>query len=98
MARGKRDKVLLESARRSGVDVREEHLVKRVLFAGDQAVGVEYKDYSRGPTDEGRRADAKWIVDASGQGAVINHQVQNDRYNDPLLENKMYICSQRRGE
>ena len=98
MARGKLDKVLLESARRSGVDVREEHLVKRVLFAGDQAVGVEYKDYSRGPTDEVKRADAKWIVDASGQGAVINHQLKNNWYNDPLLENKMAIFSHWRGD
>jgi flavin-dependent dehydrogenase len=98
MARGKLDKVLLEAARRTGVDVREEHLVKRVLFKGDRAVGVEYKDYSRGPSEEIKQAYAKWIVDASGQGALINHQLKNNWTNDPLLENKMAVFSHWRGD
>jgi len=98
MARGKLDKVLLDAARRHGVDVREEHLVKRVLFAGERAVGVEYKDYSQGPSDELKQARAKWVVDASGQGALINHQLKTNWYNDPLLENKMAIFSHWRGK
>jgi flavin-dependent dehydrogenase len=97
MPRGKLDQVLLEAARRSGVDVREEHLVKRVLFSGERAIGVEYKDYSRGPSDEVRRAYAGWIVDASGQGAVINHQLKDNWFNDPLLEDKMAIFSHWQG-
>ena len=92
------DKVLLDAARRHGVDVREEHLVKRVLFAGEQAVGVEFKDYSRGPSAETREARASWIVDASGQGAIINHQLRNNWYNDPLLQDKMAIFSHWRGD
>jgi flavin-dependent dehydrogenase len=98
MARGTLDKVLLDAARRAGVDVREEHLVKRVLFEGDAAVGVEYKDYSQGPSDEVKVAHAKWIVDASGQGALINHQLKNNWYNDPLLENKMAIFCHWKGD
>ncbi|MBV8199642.1 MAG: tryptophan 7-halogenase [Acidobacteria bacterium] len=98
MARGKMDQVLLDAARRHGVEVREEHLVKRVLFSGDRAVGVEYKDYSQGPSDEPRQAYARWIVDASGQGAIINHQLKNNWYNDPLLENKMAIFCHWRGD
>jgi flavin-dependent dehydrogenase len=98
MSRSRLDKVMLDAARRHGVDVREEHLVKRVLFAGDHAVGVEYKDYSHGPSEELHQAHAKWIVDASGQGAIINHQLQNNWYNDPLLENKMAVFSHWRGD
>jgi len=98
MPRGKLDKVLLDTARSHGVDVREEHLVKRVLFDGERAVGVEYKDYSQGPSDETKTAYAKWIVDASGQGALINHQLKNNWYNDPLLENKMAIFSHWKGD
>ncbi len=98
MSRGKLDKVLLDAARRHGVDVREEHLVKRVLFDGERAVGVEYKDYSAGPSDETKTAYAEWIVDASGQGALINHQLKNNWYNDPLLENKMAVFSHWKGD
>jgi flavin-dependent dehydrogenase len=98
MARGKMDKVLLDNARRLGVDVREEHLVKRVLFDGERAVGVEYKDYSHGPSDELKTAHAHWIVDASGQGALINHQLRDNWYADPLLEYKMAVFSHWRGD
>ncbi len=98
MARGKMDKVLLDNARRLGVDVREEHLVKRVLFDGERAVGVEYKDYSHGPSDELKTAHANWIVDASGQGALINHQLRDNWYADPLLEYKMAVFSHWRGD
>jgi len=98
MARATLDKVLLDAARRHGVEVREEHLVKRVLFAGERAVGVEYRDVSAGGSEELQVLRAKWIVDASGQGAVINHQLRNNWYNDPLLENKMAIFSHWRGD
>ena len=98
MARGPMDKVLLDNARRLGVDVREEHLVKRVLFDGERAVGVEYMDYSHGPSDELKTAHAKWIVDASGQGALINHQLRDNWYADPLLEYKMAVFSHWRGD
>jgi flavin-dependent dehydrogenase len=98
MARGRLDKVLLENARRLGVDVREEHLVKRVLFEGERAVGVEYKDYSHGPSDELKTARARWIVDASGQGALMNHQLKSNWYADPLLEYKMAVFSHWRGD
>jgi flavin-dependent dehydrogenase len=97
MARGRLDKVLLDAARRHGVDVREEHLVKRVLFDGDRAIGIEYKDYSRGPSDETKTAYANWIVDASGQGALLNHQLAHNWYSDPLLEYKMAVFCHWRG-
>jgi flavin-dependent dehydrogenase len=98
MARDKLDHVLLRNAKKIGVDVREEHLVKRVLFQGDKAIGVEFKDYSMGPSEELKYAYAKWIVDASGQGALLNHQLKDNWYNDPLLDNKMAIFCHWKGD
>lgn len=98
MARSKLDEVLLNNARRSGVEVREEQLVKRVIFSGDKAIGVEYKDFSNGATEETQCVYGRWIVDASGQAAVINHQLKNNWYNDPLLEKKMAVFSHWRGD
>jgi flavin-dependent dehydrogenase len=98
MARSKLDQVLLDNARRNGVEVREEQLVKRVIFSGDNAIGVEYKDFSQGATEEIKCAYGRWIVDASGQAAVINHQLKDNWYNDPLLEKKMAVFSHWRGD
>jgi halogenation protein CepH len=98
MARSKLDQVLLNNSRRNGVEVREEQFVKRVLFEGDKAVGVEYKDYSQGPTEELKQVYARWIVDASGQAGIINHQFKDNWYNDPLLEKKMAVFSHWRGD
>jgi halogenation protein CepH len=98
MARQKLDQVLLDNARRVGVTVREEHLVKRVLFEGDRAVGVEYKDLTSSDPDQVHRVYAKWIVDASGQGAVLNHQLKDNWYPDPLLEKKMAIYCHWQGD
>jgi flavin-dependent dehydrogenase len=98
MARGKLDQVLLENARKKGVEIREEHLVKRVLFEGDRAVGVEYKDLTSGDPDQVRQVYAKWIIDASGQGAVLNHQFKDNWYPDPLLEKKMAVFCHWQGD
>lgn len=98
MARGKLDKTLLDNARRHGVDVREEHLVKRVLFEGDRAVGVEYKDLTSDDPDRAHRVYGRWIIDASGQGAVLNHQFKDNWYPDPLLEQKMAVFCHWQGD
>jgi flavin-dependent dehydrogenase len=61
------DKMLLDHARASGVDVRERANVKDVLFEGSRATGVlaEYAD--------GRREtmSARVVVDATGQTALM---------------------------
>ncbi len=98
MARATLDEVLLRNTRRHGVDVREEHLVKRVLFQGDRAVGVEYKNLAGDDPEATHRAYGRWIIDASGQGAVINHQLKDNWYPDPLLENKMAVFSHWQGD
>jgi flavin-dependent dehydrogenase len=98
MARHKLDQVLLENARKQGVTVCEEHLVKRVLFEGGRAVGVEYKDLASSDPDTVHRIYAKWIIDASGQGAVLNRQLKDNWYPDPLLDRKMAIFCHWKGD
>lgn len=61
------DQILLRNARDRGAEVLEAHTVLEVLFEGDRAVGVRYRD------DAGneRSCRAEWVVDASGQAALI---------------------------
>jgi FAD-dependent halogenase len=63
------DQILLENSRRCGVDVREQHSVQEVLFDGARAVGVRYADQD----GHEKRVYARFVVDASGQRAMIGH-------------------------
>lgn len=65
--RRKFDQILLDHARRIGVDVREEHIVTDVICDGDRVRGVAYTDA------DGRRGEvqAKYVVDASGNKSRI---------------------------
>ncbi len=76
------DQILLDNARANGVDVREGHRVTSVTFDGPKASGVRFVD------DHGRVGEQKaaWIVDASGQGAVIGH-ARNLRKWDTFFQN-----------
>jgi halogenation protein CepH len=60
--RAKFDELLLNNARRHGVQVREETAVTDIIQEGDRYSGVTLLDYS-GRT---MKAEAKFIVDASG--------------------------------
>ena len=97
MPRAKLDHVLLKNAAKKGVTVLEERLVKQVLFENGRAVGVEVKDLTEGSSDEVRRVDARWIVDASGQGAILNRQLEGNWADDPLLEKKFAVYSHWKG-
>ena len=99
MARSKLDLLLLENARKSGATILEQHVVKRVLFNGERAIGVEYKDLSKDAINPPLQyAYAKWIVDASGQAGLINKQVKNNCYNDFLLDKKLAIFNHWEGD
>ncbi|PZS15292.1 MAG: tryptophan halogenase [Pseudonocardiales bacterium] len=77
--RSKFDSILLDNARRSGVDVREGHAVSEVLEENGRVVGVRYED------DDGqsREARARYVVDASGNGSRIHRVVGGKRnYSD----------------
>lgn len=63
------DKILLDNSRSHGVDVREGHRVTSVIFEGDTAVGVRFLE----PGGAEAEVRAPWVVDASGQGAVVGH-------------------------
>jgi len=76
------DQLLLENSRAHGVEVREGHSVRQVLFDDGRAVGVRF-------TTDGaveRAAHARFIVDASGQSALLGRQLDVRRW-DPLFQN-----------
>jgi len=98
MKRAELDTVLLDNCKRSGAKVLEEQLVKQVLFDGNRAVGVEYKDLAPGSSDELRRAHARWIIDATGLAGLLNRQLKDNWYNDPLLENKIAVFAHWTGD
>jgi flavin-dependent dehydrogenase len=75
------DRLLLENSSAFGVDVRQEHAVRQVLFADGHAVGVRYA------ADGGEgTARASFIVDASGQSALLGRQLDLRRW-DPMFQN-----------
>ncbi|MEE8301770.1 MAG: tryptophan 7-halogenase [Candidatus Tectomicrobia bacterium] len=76
------DQLLLENSRQHGVDVREGHQVVDVLFEAGRAVGVRYATDDAG----GCTAQARFIVDASGQGALLGRKLGLRRW-DPFFRN-----------
>ena len=76
------DLLLLENSRAAGVDVREGHRVVEVVFEGGRAAGVRYQ------AEDGTRrtASAGFVVDASGQGGLLAHQLQMRQW-DPFFRN-----------
>lgn len=78
VSRPRFDQILLEHSRDCGVAVHEESGVKRVLFEGDRATGIEL--------DSGKRIGAAMVVDASGQSSLLARQ-RSLKVWDPLFRN-----------
>lgn len=97
MPRGRLDKALFDNARKRGADCREEQKVRRVLFEGERAVGVEWQDMTQ-PGAPLCRATARWILDASGQANVLNKQLQGNCADHHLLARKVSIFGHFRGK
>jgi FAD-dependent halogenase len=76
------DQLLLDNSRAHGVDVREGHTVREVVFEDGRAVGVRFA------ADDGveRLGRARFIVDASGQSALLGRQLDLRRW-DPSFHN-----------
>jgi halogenation protein CepH len=77
--RSKFDKILLDHARRLGVDVRERCAVTDVLSDGDRVRGVSYLD------GNGRNAQirAQYVVDASGhRSSIYRHAGGSRKYSE----------------
>jgi flavin-dependent dehydrogenase len=68
------DEILLRAAGAAGVDVREGVRVERVCFEGDRAVAVR--------TAAGVETAADFVVDASGQAALLGHALGIRRWDD----------------
>ena len=65
------DKILLDNARTSGVDVREGRAVTAALIEDGRAYGVKFR---RGDGAEDI-IEADWVVDASGQAALLSRSL-----------------------
>jgi flavin-dependent dehydrogenase len=76
------DRILLDNSRSHGVEVREGHQVVDVRFEKAGAVGVRYT----APDGSTGEAEARWIVDASGQGALLGRRLDLRRW-DPFFRN-----------
>jgi flavin-dependent dehydrogenase len=76
------DQLLLANSRTHGVEVWEGHAVREVLFEEGRAVGVRYTADGRGDGF----ARAHFVVDASGQSALLGRQLNLRRW-DPLFQN-----------
>jgi flavin-dependent dehydrogenase len=76
------DQLLLDNCRSHGVEVREGHQVVDVLFEETRAVGVQYAA-ADGTVGTVRAA---WVVDASGQSAVLGRKLAVRRW-DPFFQN-----------
>jgi flavin-dependent dehydrogenase len=75
------DKLLLEHAEQQGVVVHQGTPVKRVIFEGERAVGVEVQFSDRSV----QSFRAKVIVDATGQQALLSNKL-GWRVRDPKLK------------
>ena len=73
--RSKFDQILLDHARHTGVDVREEHAVNDVIDDEDRVRGVSYTDAS----GNAGTIRAKYVVDASGNKSRIYQQAGTTR-------------------
>jgi len=73
--RAKFDNILLENARRKGVEVREQSAVTGVIDDDERVRGVRYSDAEGNE----HRVLAKYVVDASGNGSRIYKKVGGTR-------------------
>ena len=76
------DQLLLENSRACGVEVREGHQAVEVLYEDGRAVGVRY----RSDAGEDGAARARFVVDASGQAALLGRRLGLRRW-DPFFRN-----------
>ena len=80
VVRSEFDHMMLNNARRHGVEAHEGAQVTDVLFDGDRATGIRI----RAATGETREVHAKVVVDASGQSGLLQHK-RKLRVWDPAL-------------
>jgi halogenation protein CepH len=77
------DTILLDNAARLGVDVRQGHRAHGTVRDGERITGVRYTD----DTGRARVATARFVVDASGNGSRLHHDVGGRREYSPHFRN-----------
>lgn len=69
--RSKFDAILLNNARKNGVEIRTRCAVKRALYDGDRVCGVEYYDEN----GVAQTVRARFVADASGNTSILSSSV-----------------------
>lgn len=82
--RARFDQILLDNARRHGVDVRERCHVLDVIADSERVHGVRYRD-GDGAEHELR---ARYVVDASGNRSVVHKRVGGERRYSEFFRNR----------
>ena len=80
------DKILLDNARTSGVDVREGCAVTAALIEDGRAYGVKLR------ADDGSEGtmEADWVIDASGQAAILSRALRLRQWDDQFRNMAIY--------
>ena len=86
--RSKFDKILLDNARRKGVDVREEHTVSDVLEDEDRVTGVRFRDVD----GNDHTATAQYVVVAAGNTSHFHKKVGGERVYSDFFRNIALYC------
>jgi halogenation protein CepH len=81
VVRAQFDHLLLQHAARAGADVREAHRVETIDYDG-----TRHRATAIGEGGEVVRAEAPWVIDASGQQALLGRRDQLRRF-DPFFKN-----------
>jgi len=91
--RSKFDTILLNNARRHGVDVREGHKINDVITEGQRVTGVSFTD------QEGheRLAKARFVADASGNTSRLYQHV-GERIYSKFFQNVALFCYFKNGK
>ena len=76
------DQLLLDNSRALGVEVLEGHQVVDVLLEDQRVAGVRY----RSAAEQDGTARARFVVDATGQGALLGRRLDLRRW-DPFFRN-----------
>ena len=80
------DKILLDNARSLGVQVREECAVTGPMREGDRVTGVEH----RKPDGTTASIRADWVIDASGQSAILGRSLDLRQWDDYFRNMAVY--------